>query len=58
MQDDIGTAIITGGLGGIGLVMAETLVMGADHVVLVLQSRQAKDCKGQNLQDRLTYELR
>ena len=55
MQGDIGIAVITGGLGGLGLVTAETLVdMGADHVVLVSRSGRAKDYEGQNLQDRLT----
>ena len=47
MQDQIGTAAITGGLGGLRLVVAETLVdMGADHVVLVLRSGRAKDIRG------------
>ena len=47
VQDEIGTAAITGGLGGLRLVTAETLVdMGADHVVLVLRSIRAEDIGG------------
>ena len=49
VQDDIGTVVITDGLGGLCLLKAETLVdMGTDHVVLVLQSGWAKDIGGHN----------
>ena len=57
-REDIGVAVITGGLGGLGLVTAETLVsMDAKHVVLVSRSGRAKDYKGQNLQERLARLL-
>ena len=46
MQDNIGIAVITGGLGGPGLVMAETLVdVGEDHVELVSRSTKARTYK-------------
>ena len=47
---EIGVAIITGGLGGLGLVTAETLLeVKAEHVVLVSRSGKVKDYEGQNL---------
>lgn len=54
MCDDIGIAIITCGLGVLGLVNADIIVdMGADQVELVSQSGQAKEYEGTNLQERL-----
>ena len=51
---EIGVVIITGGLGGLGLVTAETLFeVKAEHVVLVSRSGKVKDYEGQNLQDKL-----
>eukprot|EP00584_Thalassiosira_punctigera_P001363 CAMPEP_0172527556 /NCGR_PEP_ID=MMETSP1067-20121228/2201_1 /TAXON_ID=265564 ORGANISM="Thalassiosira punctigera, Strain Tpunct2005C2" /NCGR_SAMPLE_ID=MMETSP1067 /ASSEMBLY_ACC=CAM_ASM_000444 /LENGTH=3313 /DNA_ID=CAMNT_0013311309 /DNA_START=123 /DNA_END=10064 /DNA_ORIENTATION=- len=49
----IGVTLITGGLGGLGLVTAEALVeMGANHVVLASRSGAVKH-SSQGLEDRL-----
>ena len=57
IQAPIGIVIITGGLGGLGglcLVKAETIVdMGADHVVLVSRSGQVKDYEEQKCNESL-----
>ncbi|KAL7542765.1 hypothetical protein ACHAXR_013097 [Thalassiosira sp. AJA248-18] len=53
-EPNIGVAVITGGLGGLGLVTAELLVdMGATHVVLVSRSGKVKHA-GQGLEERLS----
>ena len=52
---EVGVAIVTGGLGGLGLVAAEVLLeMGADHVVLVSRSGKVPDYANQDLQSRLS----
>jgi len=57
-EPNIGTALITGGLGGLGLVTAELLLdIGAEHIVLVSRSGRAKSYAGQNLEERLTQLL-
>ena len=57
-EPNIGTALITGGLGGLGLVTAELLFdIGAKHIVLVSRSGKAKNYDGQHLEDRLAKLL-
>merc|ERR1712161_180032 len=57
-EPSIGVSIITGGLGGLGLVTAETLVeLGATHVVLISRSGKVKNYEGQDLQKRLNRLL-
>ena len=57
-EPNIGTALITGGLGGLGLVTAELLFnIGATHIVLVSRSGKAKNYDGQNLEERLSNLL-
>merc|ERR1711957_283389 len=57
-EPSIGISIITGGLGGLGLVTAETLVeLGATHVVLISRSGKVKNYEGQDLQKRLNRLL-
>merc|ERR1711862_1058884 len=54
----LGVVIITGGLGGLGLVTAEALFeMGAEHIVLVSRSGKVKNYEGQNLQKKLNNLL-
>jgi amino acid adenylation domain-containing protein len=51
---DVGTALITGGLGGLGLLMADVLVAaGCKRVVLVSRSGRVKSYEGQDLHGRL-----
>ncbi|KAL7554746.1 hypothetical protein ACHAWF_018278 [Thalassiosira exigua] len=53
-ERDVGVAIISGGLGGLGLVAAEILLgLGARHVVLVSRSGKVPNYEGQDLQSRL-----
>ena len=57
-EPNIGTALITGGLGGLGLVTAELLFnIGAKHIVLVSRSGKAKYYDGQHLEERLSNLL-
>ena len=56
IPSSLGTAIITGGLGGLGLVTAELLSdLGAKHVVLVSRSGKAKNYSGQQLEEKLKH---
>ena len=58
-EPNIGTALITGGLGGLGLITAELLYeMGAEHIVLVSRSGKAKNYEGQDLEIRLSKLLK
>ena len=55
---NIGTALITGGLGGLGLVTAELLMnLEAKHIVLVSRSGKAKNYEGQHLEERVEMLL-
>jgi epothilone polyketide synthase D len=58
-EPNIGTAVITGGLGGLGIMTAELLhEMGANHIVLVSRSGKAKKYAGQKLGERLENLLK
>ena len=58
IEPNIGIALITRGLGGLGLVTAEVLFdIGANHIVLVSRSGKAKNYDGQNLEERLSNLL-
>jgi hypothetical protein len=56
---NIGIALITGGLGGLGIVTAELLSeLGAKHIILCSRSGKAKNYAGQNLEDRVAKLLK
>jgi NADP-dependent 3-hydroxy acid dehydrogenase YdfG len=57
-EPNIGVALVTGGLGGLGLVTAELLhELGAEHIVLVSRSGKAKNYPGQHLEERMARLL-
>ena len=58
IEPNIGTALITGGLGGLGLVTTELLSeLDAKHIILVSRSGQAKTYAGQQLEEILSRLL-
>ena len=57
-EPNIGIALITGGLGGLGIVTAELLSeLGAKHIILCSRSGKAKNYAGQNLEERVAKLL-